>query len=383
MGGGSQTHKARDHKAIAVPVLSDYVRVAKRRKGMLIRGRVPLRLSFSGGGTDVPPFCNDHGGCVLSITINMYAYATVEERDDNVVNIRSLDYDSSVRYDIRKELSMDGKLDLIKAAANYMCHDRGFNLFIHNDAPPGSGLGSSGCIGAMMIGLFGDINSLRLSRDEIAEKAIIVERQLLGVSGGRQDQYAAVYGGCNYMEFYNDRNIVYQLRLDRSIVLELEYHLLLVWTKKKHYSSDLIDEQVKLYKEGNKTSVAGLFELKELTNQMKEALVCGDLNRLGGLMHDAWVSKKKINPRATTPQIDEMYEEARKLGALGGKILGAGGGGYLVLFCPFYRKDLIAKRVQEMGGVVVNFGFEEHGLDIWRVNKDKLGGRSEGYMLSE
>lgn len=354
-----------------------------KRNRMLVRGKVPLRVSLCGGGTDVPPYCDEHGGCVLSSTINMHAYATIEERDDDRVNIRSLDYESSVHYDVRDELSLDGKLDLIKAVVNHMAHDRGFNLFIHTDAPPGSGLGSSGCIGTMMVGLISYLNGLRLDRNEIAEKAIHIERNILGVSGGRQDQYAAVYGGMNYIEFGRQQNVVYQLRLDQSIVRELEYHLLLVYTEKKHYSGDLIDQQIKLYEDKDETHLASLAELKELTNQMKEALVTGEISTVGHLLHDAWVAKKRMNPLVATPQVNEMYEEVRKLGALGGKILGAGGGGYLLLFCPFLQKHAIAKRVQEMGGTIANFDFVEHGLQIWHIDKNKLGCSTDPYILPE
>jgi len=382
----SQARKS-GRRTIKVPVKTD--RTIRRqhsqpeRNRMLVRGKVPLRVSLCGGGTDVPPYCDEHGGCVLSSTINMHAYATIEERDDDRVNIRSLDYESSVHYDIREELSLNGKLDLIKAVVSHMAHDRGFNLFIHTDAPPGSGLGSSGCICTMMVGLIGYLNGLRLDRDEIAEKAIHIERNILGVPGGRQDQYAAVYGGINYIEFGREQNVVYQLRLDQSIVRELEYHLLLVYTEKKHYSGDLIDQQIKLYEDRDEMHLAGLAELKELTDKMKEALVTGKISTVGCLLHDAWVSKKKMNPLVATPQVDEMYEEARKLGALGGKLLGAGGGGYLLLFCPFLRKHAIAKRVREMGGTIVNFDFVEHGLQIWHIDKNKLGCPADPYILPD
>jgi D-glycero-alpha-D-manno-heptose-7-phosphate kinase len=353
-----------------------------RRNSMLVRGKVPLRIGFCGGGTDVAPYCDQFGGRVISSTVDMYAYATLEPRNDDLVNIKSLDFDTIVKYDIKKSLAMDHKLRLITAIADYMGMKRGFNLFIHNDAPPGSGMGSSGAIGVMLVAMIADLLGSRLSRSEIADTAIHVEREILKISGGRQDQYAAVYGGFNYIEFFDKRTIVHQLRIDRAIVRELEYQLMLVYTSKTHYSHDLIDHQVKLFEKHDHDHLAALEELKVLTKEMTEMLVTGRILAFGDLLHQAWQSKVKMNPLSTTPYVEELYAEARRLGARGGKILGAGGGGYILLFCPFQDKHLIARRMEEMGSKIVDFSFEEEGLQIWHIPKKNITDVTTTYVLN-
>jgi D-glycero-alpha-D-manno-heptose-7-phosphate kinase len=336
---------------------------------MLIRGKVPLRVSFTGGGTDVAPYCDDFGGAVLSSTINMYAYATIEPREDNEVQILSLDYDTLIKYDVNDSIRYDGRLDLLKAIISRMGLKQGINLFIHNDAPPGSGLGSSGAIATMIVSMVAKLMGRKMNRYDVANLAVDIERNELGVPGGKQDQFAAVFGGFNFIEFSKDRTLVHGLRIDREIVRELEYHLLLVYTKKNHYSGDLIQAQVDLYNKKDEQHLEGLHELKNFVFLQKEALLFGNLGKFAEIFHQGWLSKKKMNPLTTTDYVDEIYSQALKLGALGGKVLGAGGGGYILLFCPFNKKHLISKRVEEMGAKVVPFSFESEGLQTWTVSR--------------
>lgn len=339
---------------------------------MLLRGKAPLRVSFAGGGTDVAPYCDDYGGAVLSSTVNLYAFATVEERQDSEVHIRSLDYDSFIKYDVRDGIRYDGRMDLLKAIIARMELKQGINIFIHNDAPPGSGLGSSGAIGSMIVSLIAQLQKRRLSRHQVADIAIEVERVQLGIPGGKQDQFASVFGGFNFMEFQKGQSVINSLRIDPMIVRELEYHLLLVYTKKTHYSGDLIKAQVDLYHDKDAAHLEGLHALKALAGNMKQSLLKGNMAEFGDLLHEAWMQKKRMNSLVSTSNIDELYDAARNMGARGGKILGAGGGGYILLFCPFNCKHLIAKRVEEMGSQVVPFSFEDHGLQVWSVNKSDV-----------
>ncbi len=343
---------------------------------MFYRAKAPLRISFCGGGTDVAPYCDEHGGCVLSTTINMYAYATLQERRDNQLIVHSLDYDIIAKYDVKRAIRFDGRLDLVKAVLNRMGKHRGFSLFIHNDAPPGSGLGSSGTIGAMLVGVLNDVNHLRLSKYQIASRAVEIERKDLKIPGGRQDQYAAVFGGFNWIDFHKDQTVVTPLRIEPWIRQELQYHLLLLYTKKQHYSGDLIKAQVDLYKRKNRQHLEGLHALKTLAMHMKTALVRGQLREFGRMMDQVWTNKKKMNPLTTTAYADEVYAVAKKYGAIGGKVLGAGGGGYLLLFCQFDKKHHVAKAVEQLGCKVVNFNFEEQGLQIWTVQRDLIYDRA-------
>jgi D-glycero-alpha-D-manno-heptose-7-phosphate kinase len=333
---------------------------------MFVRSKAPLRISFGGGGTDVPPYPGERGGCVLSSTIDKYAYATLVPTDDGSIRLESLDYDVVAKYRAEEALPYDGTLDLIKAALNVMGVKDGCELFLHSDAPPGSGLGSSSTLCVALVGAIGRWRRLPLTPYEVAETAYRIEREELAIMGGLQDQYAASFGGFNFIEFHGDSTIVNPLKIRLEHLNELHYNLLLCYTGGIRLSAEIVKHQTESYQEGKPDVVAALEELKDLTIRMKSALLLGHTDDFGSLFHEAWQNKKRLDPNITSPRIDEMYEEARRLGALGGKLLGAGGGGYLLVYCPFRRKHLVARRLEEMGGQVVEFSFEFQGLQTWR-----------------
>lgn len=334
---------------------------------MIIRSKAPLRISFAGGGTDVPPYPEERGGAVLSTTINKYAYATLIPREDATINVKSLDYDIVAKYQTDEKLFYDGELDLIKAVINNMEAKQGLDLFMHSDAPPGSGLGSSSTVVVALVGLFQKWLNKPLTDYDIAELAFKIERKDLGIKGGKQDQYAATFGGFNYIEFHADTTIVNPLRISREILNELEYRLLLCYTGKTRLSAKILDEQIDKYKKKEKKSVEALDELKAICINMKNALLRGRLEEFGELLHQGWMNKRKLASKITNPEIDKLYDAARENGAIGGKLLGAGGGGYLLLFCEFDRKHIIAEKLEELGGQFVEFGFDVKGLQSWSV----------------
>jgi D-glycero-alpha-D-manno-heptose-7-phosphate kinase len=336
---------------------------------MLIRARAPLRVSFAGGGTDVPPFCDDEGGCVLSATITRYAYGSLGDRNDGQIRIESLDFGITETYSAQDRLVLDGNLDLVKAAITKMAHrSTGFDLFLHSDAPPGTGLGASSAMMVCLVGLLGDWRGERLSDYAIADVAHTVERKELGILGGYQDHYAAAFGGFNFIEFLPGRVVVNPLRMPDSTVNELQYNLLLVYTGQVRLSANIIEDQVQRYESGETDSRDALREIKALAIEMKEALLHRKLDEFGSLLHEEWEHKKRMSPRISHPSLDELYDVARKEGALGGKITGAGGGGYMLLYCPFDRKHRIADRLTEMGCSIATFGFDLNGLQTWRPN---------------
>lgn len=335
---------------------------------MIIRSKAPLRISFAGGGTDVPPYPEERGGAVLSTTINKYAYATLIPREDDTINVKSLDYDIVAKYRTDEKLFYDGELDLIKAVINNMEAKQGLDLFMHSDAPPGSGLGSSSTVVVTLVGLFQKWLNTPLTDYDIAELAYKIERKDLGVQGGKQDQYAATFGGFNYIEFHTRSTIVNPLRIKREILNELEYRLLLCYTGKTRLSANILKEQVDKYVKKEKKSVEALDELKAICIDMKNALLRGHLNEFGELLHQGWMNKKKLASQITNPEIDKLYETARENGAIGGKILGAGGGGYLLLFCEFDKKHILAEKLEDLGGQIVDFGFDFKGLQTWSVD---------------
>jgi D-glycero-alpha-D-manno-heptose-7-phosphate kinase len=336
----------------------------------VIRAKAPLRISFAGGGTDVPPFPQREGGCVLSSTINRYAWGTLQPRDDGQICINSLDFGVSLSYASRDELDYDGELDLAKAAIKRLAGDQavGYDLYLHSDAPPGSGLGSSSAMMVALVGLLKEFHGLPLTDYEVAELAYEIERIDLAIKGGMQDQYAAAFGGFNFMEFLADRVVVNQLKVSRDIINELEYSLLIGNTGKLRLSSHIIDDQVRRYEQGDADTNDALRELKALTTEMKNALLHRKLDEFGRLLDLEWQHKRRMSPRISSPELDDLYAAALKEGAIGGKITGAGGGGYMLLYCRFDRKPAIRERMAEMGVHMSEVSLEPLGLQTWRVN---------------
>ncbi|MFQ6113612.1 MAG: GHMP kinase [bacterium] len=338
---------------------------------MVIRSKVPLRISFAGGGTDISPYKDDRGGVVLSATIDKYAYGSIKVRNDRNITVKSLDYDIMAKYHLDDEMKYDGELDLVKAVIKNMNNgtQQGFEFFIHTDAPPGSGLGSSSTMVVALIGLLKHWQGLPMTNYEIAELAYHIEREDLDIKGGMQDQYAAVFGGFNFIEFGPSAVIVNPLRIDADTINELEYNLLLCYTGKTRLSASIISTQIDAYLKKEEEVLKAMDELKKITIEMKNALLQRRLTDFGCLLHEAWLNKKKMAKQITNPIIDKLYEIARKKGAVGGKILGAGGGGYLLLYCEFDKKHIVAKELEKLGGQVVEFTFEQRGLQTWEVKE--------------
>jgi D-glycero-alpha-D-manno-heptose-7-phosphate kinase len=342
---------------------------------MIIRAKAPLRISFAGGGTDVPPFPERETGCVLNATINSFAWGSLRPRDDDQIRIESADLDLSLSYTVNSDMAFDGQLDLVKAAIIRMGakNSHGFDIFLHSDAPPGSGLGSSSALMVGLVGLVKEFKNFAFTDYEIAHLAYVIEREDLGIQGGLQDQYAASFGGFNFIEFYKDRIIVNPLRISQEVVNELEHNLLLCFTGSTRRSDHIIEDQKRRYEENQEQTVQALREQKQLAVDMKNALLQHRLSDFGDLLHSAWESKKHLSPKITNPLIDSLYEEARKAGAVGGKMTGAGGGGYMLFYCAFEKKHKVAAALRALGAVPTEFAFDNHGLQTWRAHESRSG----------
>jgi len=335
---------------------------------MIIRAKAPLRISFAGGGTDVSPYPEQEGGCVLNATIGRYAWGSLRTRDDNKIYIESIDLGISVCYE-QDQLNFNGELDLVKAAIRRLGADQGgFDIFLQTDAPPGSGLGSSSALVVALVGLIKEFRKLPLGEYEVAHLAYQIEREDLAIRGGRQDQYACAFGGFNYTEFNGDRVIVNPLRIPDGVINELEHNLLLCYTGSTRRSELIIADQVSRFESGNADATEGLHAQKRLAQDMKNALMRRNLSEFGELLHCAWIAKKRMSDRISNPLIDELYEVARSHGAMGGKITGAGGGGYMIFYCQFEHRHKVAAALNKMGATTVDFAFELRGLQTWRVN---------------
>jgi len=338
---------------------------------VLVRAKAPLRVSFAGGGTDVSPFPETEGGVVLSATIDRYAYGSLRTRADGTISIESVDFGLSLDFPAEGMVDgtvFDGRLDLVKAAIRRLSMDDtgGYDLLLRSTAPPGSGLGSSSTIMVALVGLLREYYSLPLSEYEIAHLAWEIERRDLGIRGGLQDHYAATFGGFNFIEF-GDRVIVNPLRVRDSTVNELELNLLLCYTGVTRESAHIIRDQTARVQTHDARTLEGLRAQKDLAVGMKAALLRGELDAFGELLGQAWAEKKKMSPLITTDLIDEAYDLALQCGATGGKVTGAGGGGYILFYCDFTRKHRVAEALEKLGASVTEFSFERRGLATWRA----------------
>lgn len=332
---------------------------------IVIRSKAPLRISFAGGGTDVPPYSDERGGAVLSSTIDRYAYCTICPRADREMRIRSLDFAQDESWTANGSmLRYDGNLDLIKAVLNHFEVAEGFDMLLHCDAPPGSGLGGSSTVMVSIIGAVSEWLKKPLSQYETARLAYVLEREELGFAGGKQDQYSAVFGGFNFMEFRGSETIVTPLRIRTEVLNELHYHMLLCYTGKTRDSANIIQDQQKGYRSGQNQEA--LDSAKSLVFETKDALMKGEILRIGQLLHESWEQKKRFTSHITNSRIDKIYETARANGAIGGKISGAGGGGFMFFICEYDRKHRVAEELQKLGAEVANFNFDKHGLQTWR-----------------
>lgn len=337
---------------------------------MTIRSRSPLRISFGGGGTDVSPYCDERGGAVLSATIDRYAYATIEPGDD-LITVESLDYDISVAYALDEEFVYDGQLDLAKAVIDRFRADYGLSggmaIRLHNDAPPGSGLGSSSAICVALAGALSAHLGVTLDPYRLAELAFRIEREDAGIRGGRQDQYATAFGGLNFIEFDRESTVVNPLRLRPEVLYELEYSLVFAYVGGQHFSSHIIEAQVGNFERRETAAVDAMDRLKELAYDMKRALLLGDVPTFGTLLDQGWQAKKQMADGITNERIDAVYASACEAGALGGKVSGAGGGGYMFFIVDPARRFAVQDALQESGAEPVRFAFTQEGMRAWKV----------------
>jgi D-glycero-alpha-D-manno-heptose-7-phosphate kinase len=345
---------------------------------MIYRSKAPLRIGLAGGGTDVSPYSDLYGGAILNATLSLYAHASIEQSEESGIRFTSIDQQEDERVDpeiigLNKDLSVSGKLILLKGVYNRIQKDynmsmKNFRLSTFVDAPAGSGLGTSSTLVVAIIGAFAEMLRLPLGEYDIAHYAYEIERKDLGLAGGKQDQYAATFGGVNYMEFYDeDKVIVNPLRIKQQYLFELENNLLLYYTSKSRESAKIIQQQADNVISQKETSIEAMHQLKLQAQMMKEALLKGRLNEIGEILDFGFQQKRKMATGISNDLMDEIYETAKQAGATGGKISGAGGGGFMIFYCPGNTKYNVAKNLERFGGVQRNYQFVEHGLTTWTI----------------
>ena len=265
---------------------------------MVIRAKAPLRVSFGGGGTDVEPFCVEQGGAVIGSTINKYAYCSIIPREDDQIIVHSLDFDMTVKYNARENYVYDGRLDLVTAALKAMDINKGCEVYLQCDAPPGSGLGTSSTVMVALLSAMAKWKGIEMDGYGMADLAYGVERLDLGIAGGYQDQYASTFGGFNFIEFHGRNNVVVNpLRIKKDIIHELQYNLLLCYTGNIHVSANIIKDQVNNYKKQD--AFDAMCEVKALAYAMKNELLRGNLHSFGKLLDYGWQSKKRMSSKIT------------------------------------------------------------------------------------
>jgi D-glycero-alpha-D-manno-heptose-7-phosphate kinase len=327
-----------------------------------IEAIAPLRISFVGGGTDFPHWFEEHGGAVVSATINHVVRVGITPRADRVVEVRSLDLDQMVAYDLDEGPVYDGALDLVKAAIADAGLEIGVSVEIHSEAPPGSGLGGSSALVTAVVAGLAVLGGRSLTTDALARAAYRIERDDLGISGGWQDQYAAAVGGCNLLEFAS-AGVAMTPVADPTRMSELRQGLLLCYTGHVRRNVGLIDRQIALHEAGREETMLGMKRLHAMAYAMRTVIEHGDLAELGALLHEAFMAKKQMNPHiAEDTPIEQMLSAAREAGAYGGKVCGAGGGGYLLLAAPPAAHGAVRASLEAIGGQFAAFAFTPHGV---------------------
>lgn len=340
---------------------------------MIVRSKAPLRLGLAGGGSDVSPYSNLYGGLILNATINLFSYCTIEESDDGLIHINATDISIYQKYNKAVFLPIDGKLNLHKGVYNRIIKDfdlppLSFSITTYSDAPPGSGLGSSSTMVVAIIKAFVEWLNLPLGEYEIAKLAYSIEREDLQLSGGKQDQYAATFGGFNFMEFYgDDRVVINPLRIKRWIIDELEASMVLYYTGASRSSAQIIDEQKRNTSSGNVIAIEAMNEIKKSSIQMKESILKGDIANFTILLGLAWENKKKMAHSISNNNIDQVFDIALNSGALAGKVSGAGGGGFIMFIVNPTNRVMLVNTLNKLDGRVVDFQFTEGGCHGWKI----------------
>ncbi|MCQ2085703.1 MAG: kinase [archaeon] len=330
----------------------------------IIRSRAPLRIGIAGGGTDVNPYASEKGGYVFNTTINKYAYSTLKPRKDHIMRVTSEYYG---RYQAPLDggpLPLDGNMDLIKAVTNYFGVTDGFEISIRSDVPAGSGLGGSSTMIVSMIGAMVNWLDQDMSKTEMAKLAYHLEREVIGLSGGIQDQYAAVFGGFNSLKIDRSGVTILPARIHQDIINELQCRSVICFTGTTHDSAAIINTQIQSYKEGRNDDA--LDRSKELAINIRSALRHGNIDEVGQMLGESWEYKKKFSDKITNPTLDKMYDDAIAAGAIGGKVSGAGGGGFMYFITDYDKKSQVSKALQKAGATTSEFMFEPEGVVSWR-----------------
>ena len=325
--------------------------------------RSPVRISFGGGGTDLPAYYEQFGGSVLSVAINKYFYTVLTARSDGRIQVISSDLRVfETWHDIAKASLRGSSLEIPLAVLKEMNCDIAIDLFLASEIPPGTGLGSSASVCVNILKTLSTYLQHPISKYDLAERSFHIARHLLGKHVGKQDEYAAAFGGLNFITFHPDGGtLVEPIDLNPAVLTELQRNLMLFFTGSAHHSWSILKEQESSTRNQTGGALEALHEVKALGLRMRTSLQQGDLREKGGLLHEGWQAKRRISTKISTPHIDELYSLALKHGALGGKITGAGGGGFLLLYCEPELQSDVREAMRQHDIQEMTFGFDMQG----------------------
>lgn len=335
----------------------------------MLLSKTPVRIAFGGGGTDVEPYCSEYGGFVVNATITNYFRAILNKREDSSIKIFSNDKFSAYRFERLEDLNLTNiNSDIIKAVIYLLQPHFGMDIYLHGEPPKKAGLGASASLCTCLIGGISKLLDIPLHKNEIAEKAFQVEQEILQNSGGRQDQYAAVYGGFNEIEFYGKSNVsVNKLNISDSFMKELENRIILYYTGEPHTSGNMVSAQVNSYLNNKKKSIDSLDTLKTIAFQMRDAIKSENIEDLGRLLTADWKEKTNFNPLITTDYMRVLHEIIIKNGGIGGRVCGAGGGGCMFWIMNPHKREGIISKLKNQLGKLINFKFISEGLQISNI----------------
>ena len=334
---------------------------------MIIRSKAPFRVSFGGGGTDMAPYCVEHGGCVINTTIDRHSFINLEPREDKKIRVHSVNYQKNILFDIGDRV-YSGDFEIFKGIVNGLDVKDGFDITSYSELPPGSGMGGSSSLSVALIGAFNEYYNLGLTTHQIAQKAYDIERIELGQKGGYQDQFAASYGGFNFIEFTHEIKVT-PIKTSQEMINELHYSLILCYVGGSHLSSDIQDEVLRGYVIEKKSYMEAMQDLKDIAHTMKEIMESNNLKNIyefGNLLHKGWLIKKSLSSKISNKNIENFYLVSRNFGVLGGKLLGAGGGGHILLFSERNERFRVIQELEKIGGRIINFHFNPKGLEVWK-----------------
>ncbi|RJP33930.1 MAG: GHMP kinase [Candidatus Omnitrophota bacterium] len=352
--------------------------------GKLIRSRAPVRVDFAGGWTDVSDFCRETAGYVVNAAINIYSFVTISEEkipdpgtdptlqergvvDQKGITLYSSDFDLYIQAKTIRDLEYDGNIDLVKAAVRQLGVDEGFSLITQSIAPPGSGLGTSASMGVALLAALNRYADRHLLAYELAEEASRIEREELGILGGKQDHYASAMGSISFLEFRGEQVRSSKLNVSRNVILELEKNLVLCYTGQSRLSGEVHARVKERFENKDEFTVGAIEEMKQIASDMKSALLNENMKDFAELLSRNWDCQKRLHPSVTNETIETIFSAATENGAIGGKACGAGGGGCVLFYCRPEREHQVRRALEKEGAMIIDFNIDFFGSETWEV----------------